>query len=423
MNDNSFASRTKRYELSNGLTLFVLENHANPTVSISGSMRGGDFFSPVGKDGLAGITASMLNKGTSRRTKLEIAESLESAGARASVSANTFTVSISGLSLSRDLPLIVSTLAEELREPVFPANELDKLKQRIIANIREDQDETRSRAYERLSQIVFKEDNPFHIYPADRTISEIESITADDLRGFYQKHYGAGSMILTVVGDVAPDDVRALIEKELGDWHGAAPPEVNLPVTPLQPGTQRDVVAMKDKANCDVMIGHASRLRRSNPDYLQTIIANNALGESTLSSRLGLKVRDELGLTYGINSSFSKTGLGDGPFLIGVTVAPRNIDLAVDTSLEIVNDYIANGIRQEELDDEKSSLIGSFKIGLATNSGMAGQITGTEVFSLGVKYLDEYPSLISAITKEQVDEAIRKYIHPECATTVIAGTL
>ncbi|MGH9841038.1 MAG: M16 family metallopeptidase [Blastocatellia bacterium] len=423
MNDNSFASRTKRYELSNGITLFVLENHANPTVSISGSMHGGDFFSPVGKDGLAGITAGMLNKGTSRRTKLEIAESLESAGARASVSANTFTVSVSGLSLSRDLPLIVSALAEELREPVFPADELEKLKQRIIAHIREDQDETRSRAYERLSQIVFKEDNPFHIYPADRSIREIESVNADDLRGFYQKFYGAGSLILTVVGDVTPDDVRALIEKELGDWRGAAPPEVNLPMTPLQSGTHRDVVAMKDKANCDVMIGHASRLRRSNPDFLQAIIANNALGESTLSSRLGLKVRDEMGLTYGINSSFSKTGLGDGPFLIGVTVAPRNIDLAVGASLEIVNDYIANGIRQEELDDEKSSLIGSFKLGLATNSGMASQITGTEVFSLGVKYLDEYPSLISAITKEQVDEAIRKYIHPESATTVIAGTL
>jgi len=423
MNDNSFASRTKRYELSNGITLFVLENHANPTVSISGSMRAGDFFSPVGKDGLAGITASMLNKGTNRLTKLEIAESLESAGARAGVSANTFTVSISGLSLSRDLPLIVSTLAEELREPVFPADELEKLKQRIIANIREDQDETRSRAYERLSQIVFTEENPFHVYPADRTIREIESVTGDDLRGFYQKYYGAGSMILTVVGDVAPDDVRTLIEKELGPWRGAASPEINLPETPLQPGTHREIVAMKDKANCDVILGHASRLRRSNPDYLQAVIANNALGESTLSSRLGLKVRDEMGLTYGINSSFSKTGLGDGPFMIGVTVAPQNIDLAVETALEIVNDYIAGGIRQEELDDEKSSLIGSFKIGLATNNGMASQITGTEVFSLGVKYLDEYPSSISAITKEQVDEAIRKYIHPECTTTVIAGTL
>jgi zinc protease len=230
-------------------------------------------------------------------------------------------------------------------------------------------------------------------------------------------------MILAVVGDVAPDDVRALVEKELGDWAGADKAEIDLPETPLQTVPQRDTVPMKDKANCDVMIGHASRLRRSNPDYLAAIIANNALGESTLSSRLGMKVRDEMGLTYGITSNFSKTGIGDGPFLIGVTVAPQNIDLAVGTTLEIVNDYIADGIREDELADEKSSLAGSFKIGLATNGGMAGQLAGTEVFNLGIGFLDEYPSLVKAVTKDEVDAAIRKYFHPECATTVVAGTL
>jgi zinc protease len=365
----------------------------------------------------------MFNKGTDRRSKLEIAEALESNGARVGFSSNTFTASVSGLSLSRDLPLIVSTLAEELREPAFPEDELEKLRQRIIANIREEQDETRTRAYERLTQHIFSEGNPFHIFSADRSISEIESITIGDIREFYQKHFAANSMILSVVGDVNPEEVRALIEKYLGDWRGASKSEIDLPETPLQSGTLRDVVAMIDKPNCDVMIGHASRLRRSNPDFLQAIIANKALGESTLSYRLGLKVRDEMGLTYGINSTFSKTGIGDGPFIIGVTVAPENIDLAIGTTLEIVNEYISDGITEAELADEKSSLVGSFKIGLATNSGLAGQIVGTEVFGLGVKYLDEYPSLISAITKEQVDEAIRKYIHPECATTVIAGTL
>lgn len=423
MTDHSFASRVKRFELSNGIVLLVLENHANPTVSLSGSIRAGEFFNPIGKDSLAGITASMFNKGTRRRSKLEIAETLESAGARVGFSSSTFTASISGLSLSRDLPLIVSTMAEMLREPAFPAEEFDKMRQRIIANIRDEQDETRTRAYERLTQHIFSEDNPFHTFSADRSIAEIEALTVDDIRRFYEALYGAGSMILGIVGDVQPDEVRALIEKHLGDWQGAPKVPIALPMTELQSGTLRDIVEMNDKPNCDVMIGHASRLRRSNPDYLAAIIANNALGESTLSSRLGMKVRDEMGLTYGINSTFSKSGLGDGPYIIGVTVAPENIDLAIDTTLEIVNDYIATGITENELKDEKSSLIGSFKIGLATNGGLASQIAGTEIFGLGISYLDQYPSLISKITKEEVDAAIRNYIHPECATTVIAGTL
>jgi len=423
MSNNSFVARTRRFQLSNGITLLALENPANPTVSTAGSMRAGEYFSPTGKDSLASITASMLSKGTRRRGKLEIAEEMESAGARVGLSSNTFTVSVSGLSLSRDLPMIVSTLAEELREPAFPTEELEKMRQRIIANIKEEQDDTRVRAYDRMTQLVFPEGNPFHQTPAEKLIGQIETITVDDAREFHRKYYSPSSMILAVVGDVRADDVYALMEEKLGKWQGAPETLIDIPETSLQSAAIRETVVMKDKPNADVAIGHASRLRRLNPDFIAARIANNALGQSTLSSRLGLKVRDEMGLTYGINSSFAESGIGDGPFVITVTVAPQNIDLAVGATMEIVNDYIANGIREDELRDEQSSMIGSFKIGLATNAGMAGQLAAAELFGLGVKYLDDYPSLVSLITKSDVDEAIRKYIHPEVATTVIAGTI
>lgn len=422
MSNSSFASRTRHFRLSNGIKLFVLENHANPTVSLSGYLKAGAFFNPPNKDGLSSITASMFNKGTARRSKIEIAEDLEFAGARIGVSANTFTVSITGQSLSRDFPLIISTLAEELREPAFPKEELGKLIQRIIASIREDQDETRVRAYERMSQLLYPEGNPFHRPTAEKLIQQVETITTDDIREFYSSHYGAASMILSVAGDVEAERVRAIIEENLEKWDGVPPTEIELPETPLLAAPLRDVVPMKDKSNVDIIIGHPSRLRRSNPDYLAARIANSALGQSTLSSRLGLKVRDEMGLTYGIHSSLGESGLGDGPFTIGVTVAPQNIELAVATTLEIVRDYIEKGIREEELKDEQSSSIGSYKVGLATNGGMASQIASAELFGLGVKYLDEFPTLIASLTKNQIDEAIRKYFHPEVAATVIAGT-
>ena len=423
MSDHSFAARTRRYEFPNGLTLLVLENHANPTVSVSGYLRAGAYFNPNDKDGLSSLTASMLNKGTARRAKLEIAESLESAGARLSTGSNTFTVSIGGQSLSRDLGLIIKTLGEELREPAFPADELEKLKQRVIAGIKEDQDETRVRAYERLTQLIFLQDNPFYRKPADHLISRIESISVENLREFYGRYYGPGSMILTIVGDVDAENVRGLLEEVFGDWQGAPARQFDLTETPLQVEAKVDVVQMRDKANCDIVIGHASRLRRSNPDFLAARIANSALGQSTLSSRLGLKVRDEMGLTYGINSSFPESGIGDGPFTIAVTVAPQNIDQTIKTTMEIVSDYLTNGIREDELRDEKSSHTGAFKVGLATNAGMASQIASAELLGLGVQYLDEFPSQIASMTKEQVDAAIRKYLHPEVATTVIAGTI
>ncbi|MFZ4795750.1 MAG: M16 family metallopeptidase [Blastocatellia bacterium] len=420
--DLSFAARTRRYQLSNGLILLVLENHANPTVSLSGAFRAGEYFNPPEKDGLASLTSSMLNKGTALRSKIEIAEELESSGARINFSSNTFTVSLGGQALSHDLPMLIATMAEELRTPSFPSDELDKLKQRVIAGIKEDQDETRVRAYERMTQIVFPKGHPYHRPAGEKLIREIESISVEDIRRFYYNHYGPGSLILAIAGDIDAGQVRDLVEAQLGDWQGAVPTSIEVPFTELQATPHRESIQMREKANCDVVIGHASRLRRLNPDYIPAVIANRALGQSTISSRLGLILRDEMGLTYGINSSFSESGIADGPFTIGVTVAPENIDLAIDTTLKIVNDFISDGIREDELEDEKSSIAGTFIVGLATNGGMANQISSIELYGLGIDYLDRFPGMVKAVTRAQVNEAIHKYLHPEVATTIIAGS-
>ncbi len=421
MSNQSFAERTQRYQLTNGLTLLVLENHTSPAVAMSGYVMAGEYFNPPGKDMLGDVTASMLNKGTARHSKFELADRLESSGARLGFDALTFAASFGGRSLTKDFPMLIATLAEMLRTPSFPLDELDKLKQQYIASIKEYQDDTGARAYERLTQLVFDERSPFHRYPSERSVRELESITVADVQAFYARHYGAATMILCVAGDVVGEEVRQLIEDHLGAWQGATAPPVLVALTPLQSAPQRDTVFIKGKQNCNVVIGHASGLRRANPDYYAAVIANRALGQSTLSSRLGLKVRDELGLTYGINSSFPESGFADGPFVISVTVAPSNIETAIEAALEIVRDYLESGITEAELSDEQTSMIGGFKVGLATNAGLAGQIASAEIFGLGVKHLDEYPDYIRAVTKDQVDTAIGKYFHPSRATTVIAG--
>jgi zinc protease len=404
------------------MRLLVLENHANPTVSFYGVLKAGSYFNPTGRNGIASLTASMLNKGTLRRSKLEIAEELESTGAHLSFSASTFTVSIGGQTLTRDFDTVSATLAEELLSPAFPAEELEKLKLRTLATLKQNQEETRVRAIERLTQIIYPRGNPFHQPTLEHLTSEIERISVEDIEQFYRQRYGASSLVLVVVGDVDPEAVRSRIDSLLGKWEGAPEPEIDLPWTSLQENPTRELVLLKEKANADVVIGHASALRRSSPDYLAALLANRALGQSTLSSRLGLRVRDEMGLTYGINSAFTDSGFGDGPFIITVTVAPSNVDKAIDTSREIVEEFIESGIRQEELRDEQSAWIGSFKIGLATNSGMAGQLASAEVFGLGPSYLDSFTDIVGGITKTEVDNAIRRCFHPKSATTVIAGT-
>jgi zinc protease len=418
---SNFAARVKRTQLPNGATLLVLENRATPTFSLRASFRAGSYFEPRDKPGLAQITASMLERGTQKRSKLQIASDLESVGAEMAFSADPFAVNVAARALSKDLPLVMHTLAEELREPAFPADELEKLKQQTIAAIQEQQANTGFRAREKFTELIFDPSNPFYLQPGEKLIASVKSITVADVRRFYTEHYGGRSLILAIAGDVGADDVRRQFDEAFSAFQG--PQSVDINVTDPQPqtATKREVVLLKDKANVDILLGSAAPLRRESKDYYAALLANSALGESTLSSRLGLQVRDREGLTYGIFSRFRAPSLAAGPWYIGVSVNPNNVEKAIASALNVLRDYVQKGIRPEELADEKSAAIGSFKVSLATNAGLAGALWNAEFYKLGVDYIDRYPQIIQSVSVEEVNAAIRRYFRPDQLTVVIAG--
>ncbi|HEV2704836.1 MAG TPA: pitrilysin family protein [Pyrinomonadaceae bacterium] len=418
---SNFASRIARTELPNGAVLNVLENRQTPTVSIRGSLRAGSYFEPRDKPGLARITAEMLERGTRKRSKLQIASDLESVGAEIGFSESPFAINIIGRSLSKDLPLLLTTLAEELREPAFPADELEKVKQQTIAAIQEQQASTRFRAYEKFSQSIYDPTNPFYMPAGDQLIKSIGSITVADVQRFYTQHYGGRSLILSVVGDVRTADVQRRFQEAFGTFSGPSNIDINVTDPAQQTAARREVVLLKDKANVDILLGSAAPLRRDARDYYAASLANSALGESTLSSRLGLQVRDKEGLTYGIGSRFRAPSLAAGPWYIAVSVNPNNVEKAINSAVNVLRDYVEKGIRPEELADEKSSAIGSFKVALSTNAGLAEALWNAEFYRLGADYIDRYPQIIQAVTLEEVNAAIRKYFRPDQLTVVIAG--
>jgi zinc protease len=420
---SGLASRVARAELSSGAALLVLENRATPTVSVRGSLRAGSYFEPKDKPGLASVTAEMLKRGTLRRSKLELAGALEQVGADVEFDADAFAVRIGARSLSQDFAAVVSTLAEMLREPSFPEDELEKLKQQTIAAIREQQSDTRWRAYERLTQTLFDEENPFYTHAGERLVESVSSITVEDVRGFYEKFYGGRSLILTAAGDLRAADALRVMREAFEGFEGPESVDVNVNDPTPGEGSRQEFVIVKDKANVDVLLGSAAPLRRDASDYYAAVLANRALGESTLSSRLGLQVRDVEGLTYGIASRFRAPTLAAGPWYIAVSVNPSNVGRAIDSALKVLREYVEQGIRPEELEDEKASAVGSFKVSLSTNAGLAAALWSAEFYRLGLDYVDRYPQLIRAVTVEEVNAAIRKYFRPDHLTVVVAGDI
>jgi zinc protease len=420
---SNFASRVVRTELPTGAALLLLENRATPTISLRGSFRAGSYFEPHDKPGLAQITANLLERGTKRRTKLQLANDLESVGAQLAFSADPFAVNVAARALSKDLPLVIGTIAEQLREPAFPAEELEKLKQQLIAVLQEQQSNTGYRARERFTQLIFDETSPFYMPGGEKLIQSINSITVEDVSSFYTKFYGGHSLILSMSGDVRTADVQRQFEEAFGPFTGPESVDINVVDPSPQDETRREIVLVKEKSSVDILLGSAAPLRRDSEDYYAALLANSALGESTLSSRLGLRVRDQEGLTYGINSRFRAPSLAAGPWYVGVTVNPNNIEKAINSALNVLRDYVQNGVRADELADEKSAAIGSFKVGLATNAGLAQAMWNAEFYRLGMDYIDRYPQIIQAVTVEEVNAAIRKYFRPDQLTVVIAGDI
>ena len=329
----------------NGAELLVLENHFNPTVAVSGSFYAGPLFAPPDRRAIASMTAGELTKGTERRSKLEIAEDLESRGASLSFSSDSSDpvgTDIAGAALSRDVDLLLDRLAEILRSPSFPEEELEKEKKRLVGAIRQQQDQTSARAQDAAARRIYPPGHPFHRRTGEERIARVESLTRADLEAFYAARYGAGTLRLVVVGDVVADRVLDFLEERLADWR-RGPAEEFSPVPVPPPAPVSETVEMPDKANADVFSQLPATLTRArSPLSVLRRSPTRRSGQSSLTSRLGVRVRDIEGLTYGIHSSFHATHV-PGPFVVSVTVKPEIRDAAVASTLDEIRKFVRKG--------------------------------------------------------------------------------
>ncbi|HIQ01899.1 MAG TPA: insulinase family protein, partial [Anaerolineales bacterium] len=209
-----------RWELPNGIVVLVRENHASPSVVISGYLQVGSYDETDEQAGLAAFTGSALARGTTRRTFDQIYEEVESVGASFGISAGVHHTGCGAKSLAEDLPLVLDVLADVLRNPVFPPEEVEKLRGEILTNLEERTHDTR-----RMAGLTFRElaYPPGHPYSRSRIgyPETVSALTRDDLVAFYQGGYGPQGMVIAVVGAVEAEKAIDLVEKAFGDWDGS----------------------------------------------------------------------------------------------------------------------------------------------------------------------------------------------------------
>lgn len=405
-----------RTQLDNGMVLLVRENHAAPVVVLDGYLAVGSVHEPADKAGLASFTASLLTRGSSRYDFDTFNETVESVGASLTVGAGDHVTHFSTESLAEDFPRLVELLADVLRHPTFPAEQIERVRGQWLVRLQEREQNTRSVAHRRFHELLYG-DHPYG-RPGSGYPETIQAIGRDDLVAFHQENYGPQKGIIVVSGDVTTAAAVELIDRHLGDWRGASPAQSLPPITP-QTEIRRQSVPMPGKVQSDIMVGCLS-IARSDPDYFAVQVANNILGQFGMMGRLGEVVREEQGLAYYSYSALD-TDIGPGPWLAAAGVNPTNVQLAVDS---ILSEFARMGnepVTPEELADSQANMTGRLPLALETNDGVTSQLLNMEWYGLGLDYLYRYADAINAVRAEDVQRVAAKYLRPDAYTLVVAG--
>ncbi len=410
--------RIEEIRLPNGLQVILQQNRTAPFVALYGNIMAGPTFDPPGRAGLAAFCAEMLTRGTHQRSWEEIREALEFVAADLSFSTGAQVATVAGRCLRDDLPLLLEALAEQLRHPSFPPEEIEKVRSLIIAGQeRRDEDTFRVAEREFLAHL-YPQGHPLHDPPLG-TRESVGAITRDDLVAFHQHHYRPENTILALVGDFDPAETAALIARTLGDWERAGEPlrpEIPQVAPPAEPRVVR--VPVPDKTQVDIALGFPG-LSRRDPGFYAADLMNYVLGRGFMS-RLNMRIREEMGLAYYVWSNFWAYW-GPGPWLLQMGVDPAHADRALAAALEELERIRAEAPSEEELALWKDYVEGTVARRMETFAGIAQNLVLSAFYELGLHHPYEYPHILRAITAEQVHQAARQQLHPQAYLAVIAG--
>jgi zinc protease len=312
--------------------------------------------------------------------------------------------------LSEHLDTVLEAIADCLRNPLFPPGEVTKAIGRLRSRLIRDAEDSVDRAHRELFARLFPSGHPLHRHPRG-LISDLNTISREDILGFHRRYYRPDRTVLVLVGDLSPEQALASVERAFGTWTRSSDPvEDSLPPMPHVATTTRHTVSLPGKSEAFIMLG-GNGITRNHPDYYPAFLATRILGGG-LGSRLMKVLREREGMTYGVYSYFHPFR-SERPWIIQLQVDPAAVDRAIAGALAEAAKLRQGGVSDEELVEAKASASGSLALSMEDQMGQAFVLRDTELFHLGLDFPRRFREAIRDITLEQVHAAARTYLHPD----------
>jgi zinc protease len=418
----TFAESVRKVVLENGLTVLLQPTKSDGAFGVSLNIRAGRGYAPVDKRIVANMVAMSLTDGSKKYSKTRIADLSSEMLVRLDFNSQAFSSQMSTHVVPSDLPRFLDLLSDVVQHPTFAQAELDMLKTYLGAMLQTESQTPGARASVALSQSFFAPDSPHFVATVEERAKQLAGITADDLRAFHSRYYSPKGAVLSLVGNFDADEVLKTIKAKFGTWSGEdvpAPQSVT-----FASAAKRDVrIHIEGKDNLTILVGVPAEVAATSPDFVAAMLANKALGGDTLNSRLGKEIRVKRGLTYGITSDFADPTVTGGLWVVRMTTNAEKVEKALPLIADVVNTYVRDGISTAELESEREALRNWFTLMLDTPVNVARQLAITELNGGGFTRLDAFDANVAALTKDAVNEAMRKYFRLADAVTVVAGSL
>jgi zinc protease len=394
-------------KLANGLRVFVVATNRVPIVDLRLVVRAGSVDDPPGKDGLAALTADLLDQGAGARDARQLADDIAFVGGSLEADADLERTVVTCEVLKKDFGTGLELLRDVVVSPRFPDAEVARKRDAALAEIASRTNDPAVVADVALGPFLLGQSRLAH--PAQGYEASVKSLTREDVVGFHARWFRPDNAMLAVVGDVDPKTVVAALERAFASWPAVGPAPAATPrydPVPQIRGRRIEIVDKPEVTQAQVRIGCIG-VPRNHPDRFPILVANAILGGG-FTSRLVSEVRVRQALTYDIDSGFDMDR-DAGTYDITTSTRVESTRKLIDAALAEVRRLSEQGPSEQELASAIQYLTGQYPMDLQAPGDLAERLLDIEFYGLGADDLETFPDRVRAVTMTDVRRALKSY--------------
>lgn len=405
------------FKLSNGLTVYLMEQHDVPVISASAILPAGAIYDND-KAGLASLTATALKHGTKNFTKTKLDEELDFIGADVNTYATKEYAGLSSNFAAKDKVKVLAIIKDLLLNPVFDPTEFNKEKSRLLVMLEQQKESPRSVIGSYFDAFLYGN------HPYGNVISGINStvsiLTVEDLKNFYKTNYKPDNSAISIVGDFNTKDMKVVLTSLFSTWEKSTKEKENPATKAISiPTENRVLLVNKNDAKETTFYIGAPGISRNNPDFVAIEVVNTLFG-GRFTSMLNDELRVNSGLTYGASSRFNTLKNG-GSFVISTFTANKTTEAAIDKALEVMTKLHATGLNEKSLASAKNYVKGQFPPRYETAGQLSGLMTQMFWYNFDKSFIDNFEKNVDGLDLAKANQIIAKYFPKDKFQFIMVG--